>query len=117
MKLQKGGRSLWSIKLEGCWCLMASLAHRGRLGDCGCLQSFWHGVCQGLVRGHDELKVKRLHEDVIIAHLGTMGLQAGTCALVSTGLALELPRESYGRIAGRSSLATWCGRWCWCHRS
>ena len=74
---------------------------------------------KGWFKGRDELKVKRLHEDAVIPQRGTEGsagldlasverisIPAGEYALVKTGIALELPYGSYGRIAPRSSLAT-----------
>ena len=73
---------------------------------------------KGWFKGRDELKVKRLHENAVIPQRGTEGSRMGSTLggreghsswrvwLGGTGLAVELPLESYGRIAGRSGLAT-----------
>ena len=66
-----------------------------------------------------ELKVRRLHDLAVMPQRGSDGaagldlcsieektIKAGEYELVRTGIAVELPRESYGRIAGRSGLAS-----------
>ena len=85
-------------------------------GDCGCVHSLWHGVCQELVQWEGRIESssatavlpKHGTEDAAGLDLSSVAektIPAGEYALVSTGLAVELPKESYGRIAGRSGLA------------
>eukprot|EP00435_Cladocopium_sp_Y103_P054363 s510_g17.t1 len=66
----------------------------------------------------DELKVKLLSESAVLPTRGTIGsagldlsasenyrIGSGEYVLVKTGIAVELPRGTYGRLASRSSMA------------
>ena len=96
----------WLIFLAGLVCLLHLIKDIG------------FGMIQRLLSGREEVKVKLLTEEAVMPVRGSEGavgwdmcttmpcsLQPGERRLLSTGIALELPKGSYGRIASRSSLA------------
>eukprot|EP00435_Cladocopium_sp_Y103_P057146 s1091_g19.t1 len=73
---------------------------------------------RALVCPREELKVKLLNDSAVLPTRGTLGsagldlsssenyrIGPGEYLLVKTGLAVELPRGTYGRLASRSSMA------------
>ena len=105
---EEGNSEWWILVL-----LTAAIAILGdiilRVGSAGVQRWF---------KPKEELKVKLLHPEAILPSRGSeqaAGLdlhstietmvQPGDSVLIKTGIALELPRGSYGRVAPRSSLA------------
>ena len=95
------------------WLLLAGLV---------CLLHFIKEVGVDMVRrllaGQENFKVKLLHDDAVAPQKGSgeaagwdlsttmpVRIEPGERRLLSTGLAMEIPRGCYGRLASRSSLA------------
>lgn len=97
----------WMVFLAGLVCLLHVVKDLGL------------NLVKRLVSGRDHIKVKLLSEDAIFPQKGSEGaagwdlstvtgvqLGPGERKLVSSGVAFEIPRGHYGRVASRSSLAS-----------
>lgn len=97
----------WLVLLAGLVCLLHMLKDLGL------------ELVRRLVAGKDCIKVKLLEEEATVPHRGSPGaagwdlstsmkvqIGPGERKLVSTGLAMEIPKGCYGRVASRSSLAS-----------
>ena len=101
------GDLCWMLVLAGLVCLLHMIKDLGVT------------LMQRIVAGKESIKVKLLEENAVLPQRGSEGaagwdlfstmacqLAPGERKLVSTGVALEIPRGHYGRIASRSSLAS-----------
>ena len=97
----------WLLVLAGLVCFLHMVKEVGM------------GMVKRLISGGENLKVKLLNDQALAPQRGssgaagwdlstTMAIQVdpGERRLLSTGLAMEIPRGHYGRIASRSSLAS-----------
>ena len=97
----------WMLVLAGLVCLLHMVKDLGVT---------W---LKRLVAGKENIQVKLLDENAVLPQRGSEGaagwdlfssmafqLAPGERKLVSTGVAMEIPRGHYGRIASRSSLAS-----------
>ena len=97
----------WLVVLAGLVCLLHMIKELGM------------DMVKRLISGRENVKVKLLNEQAIAPQKGSNGaagwdvattmavqIDPGERRLLSTGLALELPRGCYGRLASRSSLAS-----------
>ena len=97
----------WFVFLAGLVCLLHIV------------KDFGVSMIQRLMSGREEVKVKLLSEEAVMPSKGSEGaagwdlcasmqchLAPGERRLISTGVAVEIPRGCYGRIASRSSMAS-----------
>ena len=96
----------WLVFLAGLVCFLHVVKDVGMI------------MIKRILSGKEEVKVKLLNDEAVLPVKGSEGaagwdlstsmrvqLAPGERRLVSTGVAIEIPRGSYGRIASRSSLA------------